>query len=577
MLEFDPITRENIENWLQGSYDTHSKSEIRRMMEESPEQVVDAFYTKLSFGTGGMRGIVGVGTNRLNSYTIMAAAQGVANYLNKQGGSHSVCIGYDSRTHSKAFAETAANVLSGNGIHTYLFKELRPTPLISFCCRFKRCSAAIMVTASHNPPEYNGFKVYYKDGGQVVPPHDKGIVAEVNKITDLSQIESNSSLVELIGSELDEEYTKAIHSYQCYANANKKYGKELKVVYTSLHGTGITLIPKVLQSWGFCCHLVAEQCLVDGSFPTVKIPNPEERSALKMGIETLTDVQGDILIATDPDADRLAVAVNHRGEIELLTGNQTASICLEHLLKSRHKSLPQRSAAIKTIVTTELFRKVAEAYGVRCFDVLTGFKYIAELIHEWEQSDDGFHFLYGAEESYGYLLGDKVRDKDAVISAALICEVALQAKKEGITLIDLLHRLYQKYGVYREMLTSLYFGEGKSNRERMDRAMEELRKNPPKAIYGIPVIATEDYQNSLRTDSFGKKTISLPTSDVYAFYLQDESKLVVRPSGTEPKIKLYSSVCKPSLSSCHNSVIAECDHLADQLLKELAKGLSGRA
>ncbi len=587
MTSFDPATQKNIDSWLNGQYDEETKTEIRRMIQEDPQKATDAFYTSLSFGTGGLRGVVGVGTNRVNKYTVMAATQGLANYLALQPpkeGSHSVFIGYDCRHTSRQFAEDTARVLAGNNIHVYLCHELRPTPLVSFGCRARHCSAAIVITASHNPPEYNGYKVYWDDGGQIVPPQDDGIIQEVNKIVDMSMVhiaDLSSPLIETVGDEIDEEYIATIRPLQNYPESNKQHGKNLKVVYTSLHGTGITMIPKTLADWGFTnCILVQEQSQPDGSFPTVKSPNPEERSALKMGMDLLSKVEGDILLATDPDADRLAVAVRHNGKVELLNGNQIACICLEHICRAliKQKRLPENAAFVKTIVTTELFRVIAEAYGRRCFDVLTGFKFIAAMIHEWEQSPDGYQYIFGGEESFGYLLGTAVRDKDAVISAALISEVALQAKLQDKTLVDLLQHLYQKYGVYREKLVSIYYGEGKTNKELMDQAMARLRANPPKTIHGTPVISIEDYQTSTHTDVRMNTTtpIDLPKSNVYRFNLSDSSKVVVRPSGTEPKIKLYCGVSRPSLSTSHERVISQCDAAADDLLESVVKILTAK-
>lgn len=585
MEKFDSVTQENINTWLNGQYDESTKTEIHKLIAEQPQQAIDAFFTKLSFGTGGLRGIVGVGTNRMNMYTVMAATQGLANYLSLQppkSGGHSVFIGYDSRTTSRQFAEDTARVLAGNEICVVIFKELRPTPLVSFGCRARHCSAAIVITASHNPPEYNGFKVYWDDGGQIVPPHDAGIIAEVNKIVDMSMVKIaglDSPLITWIGDEIDDEYITAIRPLQNFPVDNRSHGKDLKVVYTSLHGTGITVIPKVLMDWGFANYVLAqEQSEPDGTFPTVKSPNPEERSALKLGTELLLNVEGDILIATDPDADRMAVAVRHNGTIELLTGNQIACICLEHICRAltKQKRLPENAAFVKTIVTTELFKVIAEAYGKPCFDVLTGFKYIAAMIHSWEQSDNGYQYIFGGEESFGYLLGTVARDKDAVISSALICEVALQAKRQGKTLIDLLQLLYQKYGVYREKLVSIFYGEGKASKEQMNQAMARLRANPPKIVVNIPVISIEDYLSLTRTDVRMNITVPLEfeRSNVYRLNLSDGSKLVVRPSGTEPKIKLYCGVSRPSLSLSHDQVIAQCDNIANDLLEAVVKTLT---
>lgn len=587
MPPFDQTTQQNIDSWINGQYDDETKAAIRKMVEESPNKAIDAFFTHLSFGTGGLRGIVGLGTNRMNRYTVQAATQGLANYLKKQTpkeNGHSVFIGYDCRHHSRTFAEEAARVLAGNGIKVYIFDELRPTPLVSFGCRARHCSAAIVITASHNPPEYNGYKVYWDDGGQIVPPHDTGIIAEVKQITDPSQVltaDLSHSLIEWVDGEIDEEYLKAIRPLQHFAVDNRARGSELKVVYSSLHGTGITVVPKVLEDWGFTHYVVVqEQSEPDGNFPTVKSPNPEERSSLKMGIDTLNKVYGDILIATDPDADRMAVAVRHQGNVELLTGNQIACICLEHVLRAlvTQRHLPENGALVKTIVTTELFRIIAEAYGRRCFDVLTGFKYVAQMIRQWELSPEGYQFIFGAEESYGYLLGTEVRDKDAVSASALICEIALQAKLQDKTLIDLLHHLYQKYGVYREKLVSIFYGDGKSSFDQMKQAMAHLRANPPKAIRGTPVITVEDYEASTCTDLRTGQTdpIHLPKSNVYRFNLDDGSKVVVRPSGTEPKIKLYGGVSRPSLSASHDKVISQCDTLASDLIEAVIKILTAK-
>lgn len=585
MTTFDAVTQSHIDSWLSGSYDQETKAAIQHMVNTDPNQAVDAFFTKLSFGTGGLRGLMGVGTNRMNQYTVMTATQGLANYLRQQSSesqSLAVCIGYDCRHSSRAFAEVAAQVLAGNGIRVKIFSELRPTPLVSFACRELHCSAAIVITASHNPPEYNGYKVYWYDGGQIVPPQDAGIIAEVNKINDISQVKQaalTDLLIEWLGEEVDDMYLAAMRPLQHYPKENRKHGREVKIIFSSLHGTGITLVPKILTDWGFLNYmLVPEQTEPDGSFPTVKSPNPEERAALQLGINLMKKVHADLLIATDPDADRMGVAVTHGDRVEILDGNQIACICLEHVLRafSKQHRLPNRPAVIKTIVTTELFRRIAEAYGLPCFEVLTGFKYIAHLIHQWEQSPDGYQYLFGGEESFGYLLGTAVRDKDAIISSALICEVALQAKLGGKTLVDLLHRLYQKYGVYREKLVNIHYGDGKASKDKMDDAMAKLRASPPAAIYGIPVLYSEDLLTSSRTDLTSGKTVSLslPKSNVFRLFLNDGSQVVVRPSGTEPKIKLYGGVSRPSLSGDHSLVIAQCDVLVSNLLDSLVKQLT---
>jgi phosphomannomutase len=583
--ELDFKTAANINLWLNGQYDDKTKEEVRRLVKENPKEATDAFYTNLSFGTGGMRGLMGVGSNRMNDYTVRAATQGLANYVNKQRTAlkgHSAFIGYDSRHHSHSFAKEAARVLAGNGIKVYLCKDIRPTPLVSFGCRFKECITAIMITASHNPPEYNGYKVYWRDGGQVLPPHDLGIVEEAAKITDPAMVKMtpsiNHPLIEIVSEEIDNPYIIEGSKLQNYSEKNRQHGNNLKIVYTSLHGTGITLAPKMLAEWGFSKLIYVDQQIIpDGNFPTVKYPNPEERSALALGIDVLKATESDLLIATDPDADRVGVAVKDNNKIVLLTGNQIAALCLEHVCEAltSQKKMPEKAAFIKTIVTTELFKAICNHYKKDCFNVLTGFKYIAELIHEWENDPKGYEYIFGGEESYGYLFGTITRDKDAIISSALICEMALHAKLQGKTLIDLLHDLYHKYGAYIEKLVSVSFEESKAGKDKMSQSMEQLRKNHPEKINEIAVVAVEDYLFSLRTDITTKKTekITLPKSDVLLFWLKDGSKLIVRPSGTEPKIKLYCGVSEP-LSSSLEQTLHNLENKSSELLQSLNKLLN---
>lgn len=579
IAQFDEQTQHNVELWLKGDYDQETKQTILRLIQDNPIEIVDAFFTHLAFGTGGLRGIMGVGTNRMNPYTVRAAAQGLANYL-KQSVSQqalSVIIGYDSRHHSRLFAEEAAKVLVANGIRVYLFSALRPTPLVSFGCRTKHCSAAIMITASHNPPEYNGFKVFWDDGGQVLPPHDGGIMKEMNQIISLSQVKVAKDLkdknITILGEEIDQAYLDCIGKYAFYADENKKYGKSLKIVYTSLHGTGITLMPKALESWGFPhVMLVDRQVVPDGDFPTVKNPNPEDKAALKLGIETLEACQGDILLATDPDADRAAVAVMHEGKVHILNGNQIASICLEHIceaLSEQHR-MPKNGAFIKTIGTTELFKSIADAYGKLCVDVLTGFKYIAEQISKWEKNPNGYQFIFAGEESFGYLLGTHCRDKDAIVSCALICEAALHAKRQNKTLVDLLYDLYRKYGVFVESLFSINFDESKQGKEQMRKGMEFLKKQSPTHIKGIAIDTIEDYENSTKTHmKTGQiEPLQLPKSDVLLFWMADGTKLMIRPSGTEPKIKIYCGVVRKNADNIPKAM-QEAEHHANNLIEEI--------
>ncbi len=548
---------ERIQSWLSGPFDEKTKSEIRRLQKEDPKELSAAFFKDLSFGTGGMRGIMGIGTNRMNIYTIRMATQGLAQYIQKQpGDSPSVFIGYDVRHHSRAFAEEAAKVLSGNGIRALLAKEITPTPLVSFACRHYHCSAAIMITASHNPPQYNGYKVYWNDGAQVVPPHDEGIMAEVAHIKSPAQVKLGKSYEEIDGA-IDTAYLAELKKLQLFPDLKKV---PLKVVYTNLHGTGLRLIPKALASWGYThVSLVEKQASLDGDFPFAPKPNPEEEKALQLGTEQLNREKGDLLIATDPDADRMGiVAQNTR-----FTGNQIACLCLHHIcatLASRGE-LPSNAAFIKTIVTTELFKTIAESFGGKCLDVLTGFKYIGEQIGIWEKSFGAYQYLFGAEESYGYLFGTFVRDKDAISSACLITEVAALAKKQNLTLLDRLHQIYRKYGLHREGLANLSFSDTPAGMEQMNNLMKRLRAHPPTQIAGQKVTLLEDYL-------LGKD--SLPPSDVLRFWLSDRSKLVIRPSGTEPKVKIYAEVQQEMESEAS---VASCDarlqHLFTAFQKEL--------
>lgn len=561
---FDQATQRNMDKWLNGNYDAKTKEAVRTLIANDPQAAIDAFYTTLSFGTGGLRGIVGVGTNRMNSYTVMTATQGLANYLKREvKGTPSVLIGYDSRNESPDFAREAAQVLAGNGIQVYLYRHLRPTPLVSFGCRAKKCSAAIMITASHNPPYYNGYKVYWSDGGQVLPPHDQGIIDQVNAIEGLEDIRKASldnRLIRWIDEEIDDQYLNVTDPLPLYPEQNKAHGPELKVVYSNLHGTGITMVPKILTRWGFTnVTYVESQMKPDGMFPTVKSANPEERAALQLGIDTLLECQGDFLIATDPDADRVGVAVRRGKEVQLLTGNQVAAICLEHICvgMEQQKRLPERSACVKSVVTTPLFRAIADDHRIACFDVLPGFKYISAKIHEWEQQRRGDHFLFGGEESYGYLYGTASRDKDAIISCALLCEVALQAKRQGKTLVDLLHDLYRKYGVFREELVSISYPETREGRERMRTAMESLRQKPFKMLNGADVTSVKDYLQD-----------SVP-ADILAFTFADGRWLVVRPSGTEPKVKLYAGITAQPVGDSLLETIAACDQRLAALLAEM--------
>lgn len=581
LIDLDPTTQTNINSWLSGSYDEETKRTIKNLLKENPKELLDAFYTHLSFGTGGLRGIMGVGCNRMNRYTVGAATQGLANYLKTQSAphaGHSVIIGYDSRHHSREFAEEAANILASNGITVYIYKELRPLALVSFGCRLKKCSAAIMITASHNPPEYNGYKVFWQDGAQVLPPHDVGIIQEVAKITSPDQVlkhkEHLPANIHWIDTEIDEEYLTTTDRLQNFRHDNQHHGHELKVVYTSLHGTGITMVPKILNKWGFSqLFFVDRQIVPDGNFPTAHYPNPEESAALTLGRQKLNETQADLLIATDPDCDRLGIVVRHHGELFTFSGNQIACLCLSHLCEAltSQKRMPSRAAFIKTVVTTELFQAICKHYDKPCFNVLTGFKYIAQLIREWESQPDGLQYIFGGEESYGYLYGTHARDKDAVIISALICEAALQAKKNSQTLVDKLFSLYHHYGYFHDKLKSLNFEESKKGRDEITKGIAKIQSTPPKLIDGIKVTTIEDFHRSLTLDLNSGSTLPLsyPKTSMIIFWLEDGSKLVIRPSGTEPKIKIYCGIVHKDFTA-YEAAFEACEAKANRWIDFLA-------
>ena len=543
----DKYIEERVALWLQDDYDADTKAKIREYQQNNPNELTEAFYRDLEFGTGGLRGIMGVGTNRMNKYTVGAATQGLANYLKQQFPNQeiSVAIAFDSRNNSAYFADITADVLSANGITCHLFPELRPTPVLSFAVRYLHCQSGVMVTASHNPKEYNGYKVYWNDGGQLVPPHDKNVIAEVNKIKSLhdTKWQRNPDKVHIIDSSLDEAYLKLVHGLSLHPEAIAAK-KQLKIIYTPLHGTGITMVPKALKMYGFeNVSIVKEQAVSDGNFPTVKSPNPEEKSALIMAIAQAEAEKADLVLATDPDADRVGIAVrNSKGEMILLNGNMTGSL-LVHYLLSQWKALNKingKQFVVKTLVTTELIKRMADVYQVPCFDVLTGFKYIAEKIKEHEGQ---MTFIGGGEESYGYLAGDFVRDKDAVIACCLIAEMTAFYANQGKSLYQMLLEMYHEYGFYKEDLLSLT-KQGKSGAEEIAAMMVNYRNNPPKEIGGQKVVLMKDIQAGIayHLDKGTQETIALPKSNVLQFFTADGSKITVRPSGTEPKIKFYFGV-----------------------------------
>ena len=535
---------EKVNNWLNGNYDQVTKDEISKMLQTNEKEVADAFYKDLEFGTGGLRGIMGVGTNRMNRYTVGFATQGFANYLKQQFPDKllKVAIAFDSRNNSKYFADITVDVFSANGIFCYLFEDLRPTPELSFAVRELKCDAGVMITASHNPKEYNGYKAYWNDGAQLVPPHDVNVIDAVTQISSVDEVkwERNPNLVKLIGEDIDTLYLKQVQTLS-FANGNVA---DLKIVYTPLHGTGITMIPKAFKMWGFDnIHIVKEQSVPDGNFPTVVSPNPEEKTAMELALKKAKEIDADLILATDPDADRIAAGVkNLAGEYILLNGNQTLILLTYYLLsqlKEKHRLHPT-DFIIKTIVSTELLPDMAKAYGIPCFDVLTGFKYIAEVIRE---NEGKLKYIGGGEESFGYLAGDFVRDKDSISACCLFAEMTAQAVANQSTLYIELLKIYQQYGYYKEDLLSIT-KKGKEGLEEIKQMMVNYRKNPPQEINGSKVVCIKDYLLHEVTDCVTRKkeTITLPTSDVLQFFMEDGTKVSVRPSGTEPKIKYYFAV-----------------------------------
>ncbi|CCH55507.1 phosphoglucomutase/phosphomannomutase alpha/beta/alpha domain I [Fibrisoma limi BUZ 3] len=555
----DSSTQQRIDRWLNGNYDADTKSAIRQMMEsDTAADLIDSFYRDLEFGTGGLRGVIGVGSNRMNRYTVGAATQGLANYLNAtfKGEDISVAIAHDSRRMSPEFARLVSDIFSANNIKVYLFSSLRPTPELSFAIRQLGCQSGIVVTASHNPPEYNGYKVYWNDGGQVVAPHDKNIIEEVNKITSVDDIkfEGVPEKIHMIDEEIDAPYVERIKTNAVNPDVIARQSN-LNIVYTPIHGTGITMVPRTLEALGFTnVHIVEEQATPDGNFPTVKSPNPEERAAMQLALELAQSLNADLVMATDPDSDRVgAGARNHHGEFELLNGNQMASLIIYYLLNAWKDAgkLTGKEFVAKTIVTTDLIDRMCERYGVTCYNTLTGFKYIASVIRELEGQEQ---FIGGGEESYGYLIGDFVRDKDAIASCAIIAELTAYAKDKGLSLFDMLMEMYQENGFYYEALVSLT-KKGKSGAEEIQQMMADFRANPPKEIAGSPVIRIDDYKQLTRTDIGNEVTVpieagkmGIESSNVLQFFTADGTKVSARPSGTEPKIKFYVSVREPLTS-----------------------------
>jgi len=543
----DTAIQEKVNEWLNGNYDQETKNQVILLQKENPTELKESFYRNLEFGTGGLRGIMGVGTNRMNKYTIGMATQGYANYLRESFSRQTVrvAIAHDSRNNSRFFAETAAKVFAANGIKVFLFQSLRPTPELSFTIRHLGCQGGVVITASHNPKEYNGYKAYWNDGGQLVPPHDTNVIKEVEKIGSVDEVKwsGGESNITMVGKEVDEAYISMVRDLSVYPEIIEKQ-HNLCIVYTPIHGTGIKLVPEVLQRFGFSnVHVVDEQATPDGNFPTVAYPNPEEKETMSLGLKKAKEIDADILLGTDPDADRVGIGIkDDKGNWVLMNGNQTAALAFNYMIEARKaKGIAQSNdMVVKTIVTTDMIDEIARKSHINCYNVLTGFKWIAELIKEKEKTEN---YVIGGEESYGLMIGSKLRDKDAVSAVAILCEMAAYEKNKGKTLFEKLISLYVQYGFYKESLISIT-KKGMDGQKQIADMMEGYRKNPPSSINGSPVVQLLDYElrkgKNLQTNE--SWDITLPESNVLQFILEDGTKISARPSGTEPKIKFYFSV-----------------------------------
>lgn len=566
----DAAIQAKINVWLNGNFDQQTKDEIVRLEKDNPEQLADAFYKDPEFGTGGLRGIMGVGTNRMNKYTVGMATQGYANYLKKSFPNEEVrvAIAHDSRNNSRFFAETTANVFAANGIKVFLFDSLRPTPELSFAIRYLKCKGGVVCTASHNPKEYNGYKAYWDDGAQLVPPHDKNVIKEVEKIASVDDVKwsGNAENITIIGSEIDEAYLKMATALSVYPDIIKKQ-HDLKIVYTSIHGSGIKLVPELLKRFGFTnVHIVKEQMEPDGNFPTVNYPNPEEKETMSIGLKKAKELDADILLGTDPDSDRVGIGVkDNHGEWVLMNGNQTAVLAFNYMIEARKAKGIARpnDMVIKTIVTTDMIDKIAAKSGVHCYNVLTGFKWIAEMIRKKEGVE---HYIIGGEESFGLMIGDEIRDKDAVSAVALLCEMAAYEKEKGRSLFEKIVDLYIEYDFYLEDLISIT-RKGMDGQKQIAAMMEAFRNNPPKMIDGHPIVELLDYEKQIGKNlATGEEwKIDLPASNVLQFILSGGDKISARPSGTEPKIKFYFSV------SAKLNSFEEFDDMQDKLRKKIQR------
>jgi phosphoglucomutase len=570
----DAAIQQKVDKWLNGNYDEATKDGIKKLQSENADELADAFYKNLEFGTGGLRGIMGIGTNRMNKYTVGMATQGYANYLNKCFDNNvSVAIAYDCRNNSKSFAEITANVFAANGIKVYLFESLRPTPELSFAIRHFGCKGGVVCTASHNPKEYNGYKAYWDDGSQLVPPHDKNVIVEVDKIASVDDVKwsGGEANIELVGKDFDAVYLDMVKGLSVYPEVCAAQ-QDMKIVYTSIHGTGITLVPDALKLFGFNnVHIVEEQAVPDGNFPTVVYPNPEETEAMSMGLAKAKALDADILLGTDPDADRVAIGVkNQHGQWVLLNGNQTAMIAFNYMIEARKaKGIAQpNDMVVKTIVTTNMIDAIAAANDVKSYSVLTGFKWIAELIRNKEGKEN---YIIGGEESFGLMIGDKVRDKDAISAVALCCEMAAYEKNKGRSLFDKLTDLYLEYGFYKESLINVV-KKGMNGAKEIADMMDAYRKDPPQTLDGKPVQQLLDYelQTGKNLQSGETWKIALPKSNVLQFILADGTSISARPSGTEPKIKFYFSTNEKLASADQfDAVEKELDDKIGRIAKEM--------
>ncbi len=566
-LDLIKMVTKKAEKWLTPAYDAETQAEVKRMLEnEDKTELIECFYKDLEFGTGGLRGIMGVGSNRMNIYTVGAATQGLSNYLNKnftELEQISVCIGHDCRNNSRLFAEISANIFSANGIKVYLFDDMRPTPEMSFAIRHLGCQSGIILTASHNPKEYNGYKAYWDDGAQVLAPHDKGIIDEVNKIASAADIkfEGNPALIQIIGEDVDSVYLDKVHSISIDPEVIKRQ-KDLSIVFTPIHGTGMMLVPRALKQWGFeNVHCVEEQMVKSGDFPTVISPNPENAEALTLAINLAKKIDADIVMATDPDADRVGMACkDDKGEWVLINGNQTCLIFLYYIIKNRKAmgKMKDTDFIVKTIVTTELIKVVADKNNIEMRDCYTGFKWIAREIR---LSEGKQQYIGGGEESYGFLAEDFVRDKDAVSACTLLAEICAWAKDQGKTLYDVLMEIYVEYGFSKETTVNVV-KPGKSGADEIKAMMENFRTNPPKEIGGSKVVLAKDYKFLKATDGEGNVTdLDMPeTSNALQYFTEDGTKISVRPSGTEPKIKFYIEVKgEMGCAKCYPNANAEAE------------------